>query len=51
MGEIRDGRSVLVGKPEGSKPLGKPRRKWEDNTKIDLREDGWWHGLNRFGLG
>jgi hypothetical protein len=31
---------VLVGKPEGKRPLGKPRRKWEDNIKIDLQEVG-----------
>ena len=31
---------VLVGKPEGKSPLGKPRRRWEDNIKMDLREVG-----------
>ena len=31
---------VLVGKPEGKRPLGKPRRRWEDNIKIDLQEVG-----------
>ena len=31
---------VLVGKPEGKRPLGRPRRRWEDNIKIDLREVG-----------
>jgi len=31
---------VLVGKPERKRPLGRPRRKWEDNTKIDLQEVG-----------
>jgi hypothetical protein len=30
-----------VGKPEGKRPLGKPRRRWEDNVKMDLREIGW----------
>jgi hypothetical protein len=30
-----------VGKPEGRRPLGRPRRRWEDNIKIDLREVGW----------
>jgi hypothetical protein len=29
---------VLVGRPEGKRPLGRPRRRWEDNIKIDLRE-------------
>jgi hypothetical protein len=34
-----------VGKPEGKKPLGRPRRKWVDNIKMDLREIGWeWIG-------
>jgi hypothetical protein len=32
---------VLVGKPEGKKPLGRPRRRWEDNIKMDLQELGW----------
>ena len=32
---------VLVGKPEGRKPLGRPTRIWEDNIKIDLKEVGW----------
>jgi len=31
---------VLVGKPEGKRPLGKPRRRWEDNIKMDLQEVG-----------
>jgi len=31
---------VLVGKPEGKRPLGRPRRKWEDNIKMDLQEVG-----------
>jgi hypothetical protein len=35
-----------VGKPEGRRPLGRPRRRWEDNIKMDLREVGWgaWTG-------
>jgi hypothetical protein len=32
---------VLVGKPEGKRPLGRPRRRWEDIIKTDLRETGW----------
>ena len=32
--------SVLVGKPEGKRPLGRPRRRWEDNIKMDLQEVG-----------
>jgi len=31
---------ILVGKPEGKRPLGRPRRRWEDNIKMDLREVG-----------
>ena len=31
---------VLVGKPQGKRPLGRPRRRWEDNIKMDLREVG-----------
>ena len=30
-----------MGKPEGKRPLGRPRRRWEDNIKIDFREVGW----------
>ena len=40
MGEGRGVYRVLVGKPEGKRPLGRPRRKWEDNIKIDLQEVG-----------
>jgi hypothetical protein len=40
---------VLVGKPEGKRPLGRPRRRWEDNIRIDLQEVGCggmdWIGL------
>jgi hypothetical protein len=32
---------VLVGKPEGKRPLGRPRCRWEDNIKMDLQEVGW----------
>ena len=32
---------VLVGKPERKRPLGRPRRRWEDNIKMDLKEIGW----------
>jgi hypothetical protein len=41
MGERRCPYKVLVGKPEGRRPLGRPRHRWEDNTKMDLREVGW----------
>jgi len=39
-GGIRDVYRVLVGKPEGNRPLGRPRRRWEDNIKMDLQEVG-----------
>ena len=38
MGERRGLYRVLVGKPEGKRPLGRPRRRWEDNIKMDLQE-------------
>ena len=47
-GHMEEGRGVhrvLVGKPEGKRPLGRPRRRWEDNIKRDLREvggGGYW---------
>ena len=40
MGEERGVYKVLVGKPEGKRALGRPRRRWEDNIKTDLREVG-----------
>ena len=40
MGEGRGVHRVLVGKPEGKRPLGRPRRRWEDNIKTDLQEVG-----------
>jgi hypothetical protein len=36
---------ILVGKPEGKRPLGRPRRRWVDNIKMNLREIGW-HGVD-----
>jgi hypothetical protein len=41
MGERRGEYRALVGKPEGRRPLGRPRRRWEDNIKMNLREVGW----------
>jgi hypothetical protein len=38
MGEVRGAYNILVGRPEGRRPLGRPRRRWEDNIKIYLRE-------------
>ena len=40
MGERRDVYRVLVGKPEGKRPLRRPRRRWKDNIKMDLQEVG-----------
>jgi len=40
MGEGRGMHRVLVGKPEGKRPLGTPRLRWEDNIKMDLQEVG-----------
>jgi hypothetical protein len=41
MGETRNAYKIWVGKPEGKRPLGRPRRRWVDNIKVDLREIGW----------
>src|SRR5215813_302754 len=48
MGEDRVVNRVLVGKPEGKRPLGRPRRRWEDNIKVDLQGGGSW-GLDGVG--
>ena len=49
MGEEREVNRVLVGKPEGKRPLGRPRRRWVDNIRMDLQEVGCgymdWIGL------
>jgi hypothetical protein len=37
---------ALVGKPERRRPLERPRRRWDDNIKMDLREIGWGHRLD-----
>jgi hypothetical protein len=41
MGEMINAYKILVGRPEGKRPLGRPRRRWEDNIKMDLREIGF----------
>jgi hypothetical protein len=41
MAEKRNAYRILLGKPEGKRPLGIPRRRWEENIKIELRETGW----------
>jgi hypothetical protein len=45
MGEGRNVYRVLMGKPEGKRPLERPRRRWEDGRKMDLREIGWGRGV------
>jgi hypothetical protein len=63
MGEKMSEYTILVGKPEGKKPLGRPTRRWEDNIKMVLREMEWgldwihlaqdrdqWWGLVNTGL-
>jgi hypothetical protein len=47
MGEVRGAYNILIGMPEGRRPLGRPRRRWEDNIKMDLREIGlgMWIGF------
>jgi hypothetical protein len=45
MGEERVVHSVLVGKPEGKRPLGGPRRRWENNIKMDFKEVGRGGGV------
>jgi hypothetical protein len=48
-GEKRNAYRLLVGKPEGKRPLGRARRRWVDNIRMDLGEEGWgdvdWIGL------
>jgi hypothetical protein len=49
VGEGRNVYRVLVGKPEGKRPLGRSRRRWEDGIRMDLREIGWvgvWSGFS-----
>jgi len=53
MGERRGTYRVSVGKPEGRRPLGRPRHRWEDNIKMDLKELGWgaWTGSKWLRIG
>ena len=44
MGEGRGGHRVLMGKREGKRPMGRPRRRWEDSIKMDLQEVGGGSG-------
>jgi hypothetical protein len=41
MGEVRGAYNIMVGRPEGRRPLERPRRRWEDNIKMDLRDIGF----------
>jgi hypothetical protein len=49
--QMRNTYNILVGKPEGERPLRRPRHRWEDNIRMDLRELGWegvyWMHLNQ----
>jgi len=53
MGDRRSVFRVLVGKPEGTRPLGRPRRRWEDNIKMDIQEVGCgvWTGSSWLRIG
>jgi hypothetical protein len=51
MGEKRNAYRISMRKPEEKRPLERPRRRWVDNIKIDLRERMGWYGLDRFGSG
>jgi hypothetical protein len=53
VGEKRGTYRNLVGRPEGRRPLGRPRRRWEDNIKMDLQDEGWgaWTGLSWLRIG
>jgi hypothetical protein len=54
MGEVystnggnRNAYRILVGKPVGKRPLGRPRRRWVENIKMNFKEIGWgWYGLD-----
>jgi hypothetical protein len=49
MGEVRGAYNILVGRPEGRRPLGRPRRRWVDNIKMGLREI-WFGDVNWINL-
>jgi hypothetical protein len=52
VGERRNAYTMLTGKPEGKRPLGRPRYRWVDNIKVDLKRDRiGWYGLDRSGSG
>jgi hypothetical protein len=53
MGEGRNVYRILVGKPEGKRPVERPRRRWEDGIQMDLRDTGWgvWSGFTWLRIG
>jgi hypothetical protein len=51
MGASRCAYRTLVEKPEGKRPLGRPRLRWDDDIKVDLRDVGWGHRLDLSGSG
>jgi hypothetical protein len=53
MQEERKVYRILMGKPERKRPLGRPRRRWEDGIRMDLREIGWklWNGSSWLKIG
>jgi hypothetical protein len=51
MGEKRNAYRILLVKPEEKRPLGRPRRRWVDNIKMDLRDRMGWSGLDGYGSG
>jgi hypothetical protein len=50
MEEKRNAYRLLVGKPEGKRPLGRPTRRWVDNIRMDLGEVGWGNDVDWIGL-
>jgi len=46
VGEMGVTYRILVGRPEGKRPLGRPMRRWEGSSKMDLQEVRWGHGLD-----
>jgi hypothetical protein len=46
VGKGRGAYKILVGRPEGRRPLWRPRRRWEDNIKVGLQEVGWEGGMD-----